>query len=78
MATSWGQTIKAKRGLCLSGRYVYDKKWLGWKVVSLNSGALRVFVCKIYIKYVQLLAFIVQHEINEFESCILLLFPAYT
>ena len=45
--------------------------WVGWKVVSLNSGALRVFVCKIYIKYVQLLAFIIQNEINACERDIL-------
>ena len=43
LATSWGPTLQARRGLSLYGGCCYDEEKLGRKVMGSNPGAGKVF-----------------------------------
>ena len=43
LATSWGQTVQARRGRRLEGRRGYAQKEVGWKVMGLNVSTGKFF-----------------------------------
>ena len=61
--------MQASRGLSLLGRRGYDEEQLGWKVVGLNPVASKVFHLQNLLKYVYLLAFVVEYEVNAISDC---------